>query len=199
MFNYSERLKPNGEPLGIQGTLEYSHDLFNRETAEAIASRLLRLLKQAVATPNVPICQFEILSAEERHALLEKFNAHTEDIHSNTLTSLFEAQAEKSPDATALIFGDERLSYSELNERANRLAHFLIRSGVAVGSLVGIALERSAEIVVAIVATLKAGAGYVPLDPDYLQARLAQMMSDANPVVLTRSELRDQLPRSEKI
>ena len=117
-----------------------------------------------------------------------------------TLVELFEAQVERTPEATALSFGQQRLSYAELNSRANRVAHCLKAKGIGRESLVGIALERSLEMVVAILGVLKAGAAYVPLDPEYPKARLEYMLGDAQPaVVLTTENLRRQLPQSEGI
>ena len=113
---------------------------------------------------------------------------------------LFEEQVERTPEAVALSFGQQRLSYAELNGQANRLAHYLMAKGVGRESLVGIALERSLEMVMAIIGVLKAGAAYVPLDPEYPKARLEYMLADARPaVVLTTQSLRRQLPRSEGI
>ena len=119
---------------------------------------------------------------------------------SHTLVELFEAQVERTPEATALSFGQQKLSYAELNGKANRLAHFLLAKGIGRESLVAIALHRSLEMVVAIVGVLKAGAAYVPLDPEYPKARLEYMLDDAQPaVVLTTESLRKQLPQSEAI
>ncbi|HEV2904137.1 MAG TPA: AMP-binding protein, partial [Pyrinomonadaceae bacterium] len=107
---------------------------------------------------------------------------------------LFEAQAARTPDATAVVFGDAQLSYRELNARANQLARELVRLGTEGESLVGICLERSPEMVVAVLATLKAGAAYVPLDPNYPQERLAFMLQDAGAtVLLTQSALIEKL------
>ena len=114
-----------------------------------------------------------------------------------TLPDLFEAQVARDPDAVALIFGTQSLDYGELNARANRLAHHLIGLGVGPESLVGVCLERSVEMVVALLAILKAGGAYVPLDPDYPAARLTQMLADAAPaVVLTTSALQNRLPQT---
>ena len=115
---------------------------------------------------------WRLLAAEERRQLLDEFNVHAEQpsATTTTLVELFEAQVERTPEATALSFGQQRLSYAELNGKANRLAHFLMAKGIGRESLVGIALERSLEMVVAIVGVLKAGAAYVPLDPEYPQS-----------------------------
>ena len=185
---------------GMEGFVEYNTGLFETATITRMIGHYSRLLRGMTSAPHAPIHQLDILSAEERQGLLEQFNPHKENIPSATLTVWFEAQARETPGATAVVFGEVSLSYAELNEYANRLAHFLIASGVGVGSMVGIALERSLEMVVAIVATLKAGGGYLPLDPEYPQPRLAYMMADAAPaVVLTTTALRDRLPQGEKV
>ena len=122
--------------------------------------------------------------------LLEDFNATARPLPDATLPELFEAQVERDPQATAVVFGEESLTYQELNARANRLAHHLIGLGVGPESLVGICLERSLEMVVALLGILKAGAAYLPLDPHYPEARLAFMLADAAPaLVLTTTTL----------
>jgi amino acid adenylation domain-containing protein len=185
---------------GIEGFIEYQTDLFEETTILQMAEHFKRLLSGIVVTPHAPISEIDILSAEERQALLEQPYTLQENIVSVTLTEWFEAQAQRTPDATALVFGQQSLTYAALNERANRLAHFLIECGAKAGAMVGIALERSLEMVVAIVAALKAGAGYLPLDPEYPQARLAYMAADAEPVVvLTTATLRDHLPENRKV
>jgi nonribosomal peptide synthetase DhbF len=129
-------------------------------TAEELAAhqrRFVALLGQlAVAMPDEPLHLLDMLSAEERQRVLEGFN--TGPVPEATLTELFEEQVERAPEALALVFGPQRLSYRELNERANRLAHYLIGLGVGPETLVGIALERSVEMVVALLGILKAGA-----------------------------------------
>src|SRR5262249_451844 len=118
---------------------------------------------------------------DERRTLLESFNATSRAVPDATLPELFEAQVERTPDAVAVVFGEATLTYAELNARANQVAHYLIGLGVGPESLVGIALERSLEMVVALVGVIKAGAAYLPLDPEYPEARLAQMLADAAP------------------
>jgi non-ribosomal peptide synthetase component F len=128
--------------------------------------------------------------------LLEEFNDTARPLPEATLPQLFEAQVAHAPGAIALVFGEESLTYQELNARANALAHHLIGLGVGPESLVGIALERSMEMVVALFGVLKAGGAYLPLDPDYPQARLAHMLADACPtIVLTSGALRARLPQ----
>ncbi|MBZ5520986.1 MAG: amino acid adenylation domain-containing protein [Acidobacteriia bacterium] len=195
-FSLDERPSENGEPLGIEGELEYSVDLFDRTTAESIVRRLVWLLEQAVADPRTPVNQLQIVSKQERRMLLEEFNQQMPSVRVTTLTAQFEAQAANAPRSIAVSLGGQSLTYSELNERANRMAHCLVRAGVVPGSFVGIALDRSLELVVAVIATSKAGAAYLPLDPDYPSARLAHMVADAAPVaVISDSRLSVDLPQ----
>ena len=136
--------------------------------------------------PDVPLHRLEILDPEERHTLLEKFNATDRKVPKTTLPALFEAQVKRTPEAVAVVFGEGSLTYRELNERANRLAHHLIGLEVGPEDIVGLSLGRSFEMVVALLGVLKAGAAYMPLDPMYPEARIQEMMSDAEPVyVLT--------------
>ncbi len=199
-FLLSEQISASGEPQGLSGYLEYSLDLFDRGTAEAMAERLQRLLQQAVASPEVPLHQLDILSDAERQMLLECIAAVSAPLPVATLVELFEQQAARTPKAMALTARQKSLTYAELNEQGNRLAHLLIHLGVGPGTLAGIALERSAEMVVAMVAVLKAGGGYLPLNPEYPQARLEHMLNDAAPaVVITDETLRRLMPPGAKI
>src|SRR5581483_163795 len=127
---YDLSLHIEDKGAGLAGLIEYSTDLFKRETPEAIATRLLRLLAAAMARPNAPLDELEILEDAERGALLETFNATAHAVPQTTLPELFEAQAARAPDCIALKFCDESLTYEDLNERVNRLAHRLIEKGV---------------------------------------------------------------------
>ncbi|HXB21453.1 MAG TPA: amino acid adenylation domain-containing protein, partial [Candidatus Solibacter sp.] len=200
LFTFNERLDIHGQAQGLHLDLEFGLDIFERTTAETFAARLLQLLAQAVAMPQAPLHQLEILTAEERRTVLQDFNATAHSVPWTTLTALLERQAERTPDSTAVLFGNESLTYAELNERSNRMAHYFISQGAGPESLVGIALERSFEMVVALLATLKAGAAYLPLDPEYPQARLAQMLDDADPkLVLTSRKVRVRLPQETSL
>jgi nonribosomal peptide synthetase DhbF len=198
-FNLEECHDEHGQPLGLNGVLEYSLDLFDRSTAEAIVARFVRLLEATVAAPDVPVYCLDILAPSERRLLLENSNVRLDHaIPPTDLVALFEAQVERSPDAVALAWDDRTLSYRALNAAANRLAHELIGQGVRAESIVGVRLQRSFDMVCAILATLKAGAAYLPLDPDYPDSRLAYMLADSgvsivideatfeNPMLLTR-------------
>jgi amino acid adenylation domain-containing protein len=195
LFNLSERRATDGKPEGIEGLIEFRTDLFERSTVEAIGRRLVALLEAVVAAPSQPIGRIELLTPKERRQLLFEWNATAHDLPQVTLLALFEAQVERSPEAIALVFEESTLSYAELNAQANRLAHYLISLGVGSESIVGIALERSIELVVALLGTLKAGAAYLPLDPDYPAERLAFMLRDSQPkCILTTMEVADRLP-----
>ncbi|MCA1702416.1 MAG: condensation domain-containing protein, partial [Actinobacteria bacterium] len=165
----------------------YNRALFEGWRIEQMARHYERLLAAVVAVPDERLYRLDMLSAEERQSLLEGFNATAAPVPEATLAELFEEQVERAPEALALVFGPQRLSYGELNERANRLAHHLIGLGVGPETLVGVALERSVEMVMALLGILKAGGAYLPLDPDYPEARLAYMLADAAPVLVMSS------------
>jgi amino acid adenylation domain-containing protein len=165
--------------------LHYDAALIDGEEAASFASRYVALLANVVAAPGAAIRRLEVVGEEERRQLLEAWNDTRRDYTSDAcLHQLFEQQATRTPDATALLFEEERLTYRELNERANRLAHSLRRLGVGPDSRVGLLMERSTEMVVALLGTLKAGGAYVPLDPSYPQERLRFMLDDSRVGVL---------------
>src|SRR6185437_10163166 len=184
----SEHHRPNRAPAGIEGIIEYARDLFDPATIETFAARLIRLLQAVVADPDQPLSRINILSAEERHQLLVEWNNTAVSIPPACLPELFEHQTSRTPDATAVISGDIQLSYAQLNTAANQLAHTLIDRGIGPEDIVALALSRSPYLVIAILGVLKAAAAYLPLDPDYPPARLAFMLTDAQPVLLVTSE-----------
>ncbi|WP_434092100.1 AMP-binding protein, partial [Streptomyces coelicoflavus] len=142
----------------------------------------------AVATaPDAPVARVDLLTADERHEALEAANATARDVTPATVPELFAARAALVPGAPALSFDDQVLSYGELNARANRLAHWLVERGAGPERLVAVALPRSVDLVVALLAVLKSGAGYVPVDPEFPEERIAYVLEDAAPV-LTLSE-----------
>ena len=202
-FSVNEQVSETGEPQGLSGYIEYSADLFDWATVEELGARLVRLLRAAVEAPEVRLHELEIVTAEERHRVLNEFNLKAEQptvATTTTLIELFEAQVERTPENVALSFGQQRLSYAELNGQANRVARYLMAKEIGRETLVGIALERSLEMVVAIIGVLKAGAAYVPLDPEYPKARLEQMLADARPaVVITSMKLGEELRLNAEI
>ena len=162
---------------------------------EALAGRLVRLLEAAVADPDRAIGRLDILSPDERHTILREWNDTARAVAAATLPELFAAQVARTPDAVAVVFEDERLTYGELDARANQLAHHLRGLGVGPEVVVGLCVERSLEMLVGLLGILKAGGAYLPLDPDYPPERLAFMLADAGaPVLLTRAALRAHLP-----
>ncbi|HVR95062.1 MAG TPA: amino acid adenylation domain-containing protein [Thermoanaerobaculia bacterium] len=172
-------------PAGIAGTLEYSTDLFEAATAERLLGQMERLLAGAVEEPGARVSSLPLLSAPERQQLLVEWtDARTSTPRDGLLHELFEAQADRSPDAVAAVFDDLYLSYGELEARANQVAHYFRRRGVGLESLVGLSLERSLELVIGVYGILKAGAAYVPLDPEYPRERLL-LMSEGVSAVLT--------------
>ncbi|MFC8226301.1 non-ribosomal peptide synthase/polyketide synthase [Streptomyces sp. NPDC057287] len=182
-FHLLERGGP-GAAEGIVGRVEYSTDLFDPATVEALVSRWLRLLAAVVAEPGLPLSRIDVLSAEERHELLAARNDTARPAADTTLPALFEEWVRVTPEAPAVVFEDTVLSYGELNRRANRLAHALIAQGVGPEQVVALRMPRSAELVVAVLAVLKTGAAYLPVDPDYPAARIAYMLEDARPAVV---------------
>ena len=194
-LSLAERRGSDGSPAGIEGALEYASDLFDRASVEAIAGRLVRLLEGAVADPDRAIGKLDILGAGERHTILREWNATARAIPVATLPELFAAQVARTPEADAVVFEDERLSYGELDARSSQLAHHLRALGVGPEVVVGLCIERSLAMLVGLLGILKAGGAYLPLDPDYPPERLAFMLADAGaPVLLTRTALRAHLP-----
>ena len=181
--------------------LEFHYDanLFTVEDIATLAARLPILLASAIANPETPLGKLEILSPQERHQLLIEFNQTQVDYPQNKcLHQLFEEQVQRTPDAIAVVFEEQHLTYRELNNRANQLAYYLQSFGVGADVLVGICLERSLLMVVSLLAVLKAGGAYVPLDPSYPRDRLALMVSDAQaPILLTEQKLLTSLPENQ--
>ncbi|MGW7077327.1 amino acid adenylation domain-containing protein [Streptomyces sp. NPDC054866] len=200
-FQVAERTTAGGAPDGLDILLEYSEDLYTEATAARIADLLATLLASAARTPDAPLSTLALLTPEERDTLLTAWNGRPVPRTPVTLTALFEGHTAKAPDHPALIAPDRaptdpaHISYAELNTRANRLAHLLLHRGVGPGDVVALALPRSATTVVALLAVLKAGAAYLPVDPDYPADRIAYMLGDAAPaVVLTVTTVADRLP-----
>ncbi|WP_445327111.1 amino acid adenylation domain-containing protein [Xenorhabdus sp. PB30.3] len=180
---------------GLTGELTYASALFDAATIERMVGYLTNVLNAMVADESQLAATVPMLSQSERQQLLMDFNAHQADFPDNALLhQLFEAQADQSPDAVAVVFEGQTLSYGELNQRANYLAHQLITQGVRPDDRVAICVERSLEMVVGLLAILKAGGAYIPLDPAYPAERLAYMLEDSNPVVIvTQATLAEKL------
>jgi amino acid adenylation domain-containing protein len=181
---------------GIAGALLYATDLFDPDTALRMARHLGRVLDGAAADPDLPLSRLELMDGAERRRMLEEWNrTDAEWPAARCIHPLIRERAMQTPDAAALVADDASLTYAEMDRRADRLARRLIDAGAGPEVRVGICLERSAEMVVALLATLKAGAAYLPLDPAYPAERLAYMLEDSGAAVLvTRDALRGLLP-----
>ena len=183
----------------LVGTLEYSTDLFEAATIARMTEHLQMLLSGIVANPEQGLFELPLLTATEQHQVLVAWNGtQTNYLQERCIHELFEAQVEHSPDAIAVVFEDEYLSYRELNQRANKIAHHLQKLGVKPEVLVGICVERSIEMVVGILGILKAGGAYLPLDPAYPKEHLAFMLEDAQlSLLLTQERLREWLSENK--
>jgi amino acid adenylation domain-containing protein/non-ribosomal peptide synthase protein (TIGR01720 family) len=184
-------------PEGLQGTIRYSSDLFDAATVARMARHYEHLLESAVAAPQQRIADLSMLDDRERTLVTSEWNQTARPYPDRAgLAELFEAQVQRRPAAVAIADDVQTLTYAELNERANRLAHFLIGCGIGPDALVGVFHERCVDAIVALVAIMKAGGAYLPLDPAYPEERLALMLDDARPgVLLTRRALAERLPR----
>ncbi|RKI64410.1 amino acid adenylation domain-containing protein [Corallococcus sp. AB049A] len=181
---------------GLRCRLEYATALFDAATLERMAEHLTELAKAVVATPDAPVTTLPLLTPAAREQVLRGWNdTRVEYPRGATLHQLFEAQAERTPEAIAVQFEDQRLTYAQLDARANQLAHHLRAHGAGPETLVGVCLERSLEMVVALLGILKSGAAYVPLDPATPAERLAGMLEDTGaPVLLVQERFRALLP-----
>lgn len=194
-FDLAEQAGPLGGAAGVRGTLEYNSAMFDPGTARRLVERYVRLLDAATRTPEARLGRLEILSGEEREGLLADGHGLRRELPVETVVELFEGQARRTPDATALVCGEERLSFADLERRANCLARSLVKLGNGPGDVVAVLLQRSVETVVSLLGVLKSGAAYLPLDPDHPDERLATMLEDAAPgLVLTDSSLAHRVP-----
>jgi amino acid adenylation domain-containing protein len=198
-FHLWEREPQNGlwvnSSEGISGFIIYSTDLFDDSTITRMLGHFQTLLEGIVGNPNQRIAEIEILSKAELHQLLVEWNNTQENYPQDKLVhQLFESIAEQTPDASALVFGDKQLSYKELNQRSNKLAHYLQKLSVKKEVLVGLCVERSFDMVIGMLGILKAGGAYVPLDPTHPFERLSFMLEDAQiPVILTQERWSERL------
>ncbi len=196
MAKFDLTLAMQNTPSGLVGVWEYNTDLFDHSTIERMTGHFVTLLEAVVVNPQQRIAQLPLLTAFEQQQLLVEWNdTHADYPFDKCLHQLFEQQAELTPDAVAVVFDNEKLTYQELNTQANQLAHYLQSLGVEPEVLVGIYLARSLSIIVTLLAVLKAGGGYVPLDPDYPQQRLADIFQDSQfAILITQQKLLDSLP-----
>ncbi|MCC6489182.1 MAG: amino acid adenylation domain-containing protein [Candidatus Hydrogenedentes bacterium] len=192
VLNFYEN--PFTESYGI--VFDFNCSLFDEESQELMTQHVVRTIDQLLQNPELPLDAIDLLTADERHQLAVDFNQTERDFPRDTaIHRIFEAQAARTPDATAICFGKQTLSYAELNQRANRIAHFLRAEGVGPETMVGLCLERSVDMVAGLLGILKAGGAYVPLDPAYPPDRLAFMIRDAQvPLLLTQESLLPLVP-----
>jgi amino acid adenylation domain-containing protein/non-ribosomal peptide synthase protein (TIGR01720 family) len=183
-------------PDGLVVTIEYATDLFDAVTIARMAECYHTLLESITAAPEQRVSDLTVLPESEREQLVEDWNATAAPYPTQAcLHSLFEQQVERTPEIVAVASGEEPLTYRQLNQRANQLAHFLQEQGVGPDTLVGVCLDPSVQMVIALLGILKAGGAYLPLDPTFPEKRLAFMLTDARPaLLLTRQRLRPRLP-----
>ena len=187
------------EDSSMQGFLKYNTDIFDEQTIARMASHYQTLLTGIINNPQQNLGQLPLLGDVEQQQLLgDSNNTVREYPEDKCMHQLFEEKVKQTPDAVALIFGDRRLTYQELNERANQLAHYLQDLEVKAEVLVGLCIDRSIEMLVGVLGILKAGGAYVPIDPSYPQQRLAYMLEDsAVPVLLTTESLLEVIPEHQ--
>src|SRR5262249_33445206 len=173
----------------LLGNVDYRTDLFEAVTVERMLGRFQMLVRGIAADPEQRISQLPLLMNDEKRRLLVEWNDTDAKYSKNgCIHELFEAQAQRTPDAVAVVFGDNQLTYRQLNERANQVASYLRKQGVGPEVLVAICMERSLEMSVGLLGILKAGGAYVPLDPQYPSERLGFMLADAQVSVLLTQE-----------
>jgi non-ribosomal peptide synthetase component F len=174
---------------GLQGSVQYCTELFTPGRIARLVTHFKELLGAIVQAPGQNVGALQMLTQAEQHQLLVEFNDNRADYpKSGSIVQLFEQQARDTPKATALVFEDKSLSYDEVNERANRLAHCLRSRGVKEETMVPICIDRSPEMIIAILAILKAGGAYVPIDPDYPAERIQYILDDTNAKIVLSSQ-----------
>ncbi|MGW2276361.1 non-ribosomal peptide synthetase, partial [Streptomyces yangpuensis] len=184
-WNLQESFTPQGRTDGIAGVVEFNRDLYDAATVEVFAGRFVRLLDALADSTDQHIGDLGILTEAERERLLS-WNDNGTETPESTIGELFAAQVAATPDAIAVVSEDEQLTYAELDARANQLAHHLIDCGVEAESLVGISLPRSIDSLETVLAIVKAGGAYLPLDPSYPAERIQYMLDDAKPVLVLK-------------
>jgi amino acid adenylation domain-containing protein len=180
-FDLDVALSEAADGQGLRGRLMAAADLFDRGTAENIAGRFARVLAVVAADPAARLRHVEVLTPAERVQLVQAWNDTAAPVPGETLPGLFEAQVGRTPDAVALADGNASISYRELNGRAGRLAQALVARGAGPEQVVAVMMGRSAEVIIALLAVLKAGAAYLPVDPGYPAERISYMLADARP------------------
>ncbi|MFL1427443.1 MULTISPECIES: amino acid adenylation domain-containing protein [unclassified Nocardiopsis] len=172
----------------LRGRIGYATALFDEETVRGIGDALLRVLRRMAADPRAALSTVDLLDERDRRLQIEAWNATDREVPDLTVPQAFSAHAERAPGAVAVVFGDERVTYGELEARADRLARHLAGSGVARGDVVGVLLDRGVELAVAVLAVLKAGGAYLLLDPGFPDDRLATLVGEASAGALVTTE-----------
>ncbi|MCA1191391.1 non-ribosomal peptide synthetase [Saccharopolyspora sp. 6V] len=181
---FAESRGEDGSPAGMQASVEYSADLFDRSTAQALSERLVRLLRTVVANPAVRVDRVDVLSPEDRELVVGTFNDTGSALPWRNLPAVFEEQVRATPRRRAVVHGSDAVTYAELSARANRLARVLVERGVGAESYVAVLLPRSIDFVVTVWAVVKSGAAYVPIDVSHPDERIRFVLNDAEPAVL---------------
>ncbi|MCH0561450.1 non-ribosomal peptide synthetase, partial [Streptomyces sp. MUM 16J] len=182
--NVAESFDAEGRPAGLRGVVVAAADLFDADSVHRLAGRFATVLRTLAAAPRTPIASVDVLDADERRRLLADWAGTTAEVAPATVVDLFAAQADRAPDAVAVVADGAEISYAELDARSERLAHHLTDRGVGPESLVAVTLERGIDLMVALLGVLKAGAAYLPIDPDYPAERVAYMHQDAQPALV---------------
>ncbi|HEX2133765.1 MAG TPA: amino acid adenylation domain-containing protein [Actinophytocola sp.] len=186
-FRFGETVR-DGAFAGIGAAVDYRADLFDHTTVAAVADRLVRLVDQLLTDPDAPVGGVDVLTPAERQLVLDRWASGPPSTGTTSVVELFQRHAATSPDAVALIHGDTEWTYAALNASANRLSARLACGGVGRGNVVALALPRSPEWAVALLATLKAGAAYLPVDPAYPAGRITAVLADARPACLLTTD-----------
>jgi len=194
----SEVTEAGGVPAGLLGAVIAAADLFDRESVEQIAGRLVRVVEAVTADPGLRVSEVDVLDAAERHRLLAEWNDTAVDLPPVSVPEMIAVQAARTPDAIAVSSEGVLVSYAELDARAGRLARYLAGLGAGRESVVGLCLPRGAEMIVALLAVWQAGAGYLPIDPDLPAERVSYMLANAGPVcVLTAAAVAGVVPAQD--
>ncbi|EWC60856.1 Siderophore biosynthesis non-ribosomal peptide synthetase module [Actinokineospora spheciospongiae] len=187
-FSFAEQGTADGDPAGVAASVEFDLDLFDRSTAERITGWLRRVLTAMTDDPDQPISRVDLVDGPQRERLLDLGRGPVREVPAVGVHALIGAWADRTPHAPAVLCGAEVVTHAELDARANRLARLLRARGVGAGRVVAVALPRSAGLLVALLAVLKAGAAYLPLDPDHPAGRTAALLADARPALLLATE-----------
>lgn len=199
-FELDGQTRGSTAPATLHGAAYYSGDLFDRRTVEELVTRFVLLLQAVVAEPTRSLSEFDIWLPGERERVTRRWNATHRTVPERTLPALLEEHATAHPDRTAVLAPDRHLTFGELNQRANRLARLLTARGIGPEAVVALAMPRQADLAVAVWAVLKAGAAYLPLDPEYPARRTAFLLEDVGPALLvattgTAAQLTTEVPQ----